>query len=84
MIKIVTMRIALNNTSIDKYFGFLKKLDNSSKKRLITKLNDSIEVNERKKINLDKLHGSWTDSKTSDQIINEIKSARVKKKSIDL
>ena len=37
------MRIALKNTTIDKYFGFLTKLDNISKKRLIVKLTESIE-----------------------------------------
>ena len=42
------MKIAFKNTTIDKYFGFLTKLDNISKKRLIIKLSESIEVKEEK------------------------------------
>jgi hypothetical protein len=78
------MRIALKNTTIDKYFGFLNKLDNISKKRLIVKLTESIEVKEKKHFDLNSLYGSWDDSRTSDEIISDIKESRVEKKSIDL
>lgn len=79
------MSIALKNTTIDKYFGFLIRLDNSSKKRLIVKLTESIEVKEKKNFDLKSLFGAWEDSRTSDEIISDIKSSRVEKKtSIDL
>lgn len=78
------MRIALKNTTIDKYFGFLTKLDNISKKRLIIKLTESIEVKEKKHFDLKNLYGAWEDTRTSDEIINEIRNSRVEKKSIDL
>ena len=79
------MGLALQNTTIDKYFGFLSRLDNVSKKRLIVKLTESIEVEEKNKFNLKGLYGAWKDSRTSDEIINDIRNSRVEKtKSIDL
>lgn len=38
------MNLALTSKVIDKYFGFLYKLDNESKKKLIVKLTESMEV----------------------------------------
>lgn len=73
------MRIALTNKTIDKYFGFLTKLDNVSKKRLIIKLTESIEDKEYKSFDLNSLYGAWKDSRSSDEIIHEIKNSRVEK-----
>ncbi len=79
------MSLALNNTTIDKYFAFLKRLDNVTKKQLIVKLKESMEIKEKKHINLSELYGAWEDSKSSDEIIKEIRNSRVEKKSsIDL
>lgn len=79
------MGIVLKNTTIDKYFSFLTRLDNSSKKRLIVKLTESIEIKEKIRFDLNSLHGAWVDNRTSDEIIRDIKSSRVEKNtSIDL
>lgn len=78
------MRLAIKNTTIDKYFSFLTKLDNISKKRLIVKLAESIEVKEKKHIDLKNLYGAWEDTRNSDEIIKDIRDSRVEKKSIDL
>jgi hypothetical protein len=75
------MGIALKNTTIDKYFSFLTRLDNSSKKRLIVKLTESMKVNDKKNFELKSLHGAWEDKRTSDQIISDIKSSRIEKNS---
>ncbi len=75
------MAIALKNTTIDKYFGFLTKLDNLSKKRLIVKLAESIEVQEKKHFDMKNLYGAWEDTRTSDEIINDIRNSRVEKNS---
>lgn len=53
------MGIALTNNIIDKYFGFLKKLDGVSKKKLIVKLTESFEVKEDKEFDLNRLYGAW-------------------------
>jgi hypothetical protein len=78
------MRISIKNTTIDKYLSFLIKLDNISKKRLIVKLTESIDVKENKHLDLKSLYGAWEDSRTSDEIINDIRNSRVEKKPIDL
>ncbi len=73
------MKLTLNSTSFDKYFGFLLKLDTLTKKRLIIKLTESINNSESKKIDLAMLHGGWEDSRSSDEIINDIKISRIEK-----
>lgn len=79
------MRIALNNDIIDKYFSFLTRLDNSSKKRLIIKLTESIETNEQSSFDLKDLFGAWEDTRSTEEIISGIRSSRVEKNnSIDL
>lgn len=79
------MGIVLKNTTIDKYFSFLTRLDNSSKKRLIMKLTESIEVKEKINFDLKSLYGAWEDKRSADEIISDIKSYRIEKKTpIDL
>jgi len=73
------MGLALTNGTIDKYFGFLKKLDNGSKKKLIIKLTESIEEKEKGTISLKDLSGAWEDSRDSDEIIKDIRNSRVSK-----
>lgn len=73
------MGLALTNSTIDKYFRFLSRLDNSSKKKLIIKLTESIEDSNKAKISLKDLSGAWEDSRDSDEIINEIRNSRVDK-----
>ena len=73
------MSLALTNNTIDKFFGFLSKIDNISKKKLIIKLTESIEFDEKKEFNLESLCGSWEDTRTSDEIIKDIRNSRVEK-----
>ena len=51
--------LAINSRILERYFGFLIKLDTSSKKRLIIKLTESIETGKEKKIDLEMLYGAW-------------------------
>lgn len=74
------MGLVLTNKNIDKFLGFLIRLDNRSKKKLIMKLAESIEPGEEKKINLNDFYGAWEDKRDSDEIINEIRNSRVEKK----
>ena len=69
--------LALSNNTIDKYFGYLRKLDNNSKKKLIINLTESIETNEDKPFDLRSIYGAWDDSRDSDEIINQIRESRV-------
>jgi hypothetical protein len=74
-----TMSLVLTNKTIDKYFGFLSRLDNRSKKKLIIKLTESIEEKATDDFNLKSLYGAWEDSRDSDDIIREIRDSRVDK-----
>ena len=73
------MGFALTNKTIDKYFGFLSRLDNGSKKKLIIKLTESIEEKGKSTVRLKDLSGAWEDTRDSDEIINEIRNSRVRK-----
>jgi len=70
--------LTLNNKTLEKYFGMLRGLDNLSKKKLIIKLTESLEIKEEK-VDLRSLFGAWEDDKDSDEIIKEIRESRVEK-----
>ena len=73
------MGLALTNKTIDKYFGFLSRLDNRTKKKLIIRLTESIEEKGKSNVSLKELSGAWQDNRDSDEIIKEIKNSRVNK-----
>jgi hypothetical protein len=77
------MGVAITNKTIDKYFGFLTRLDNNSKKRLIIKLTESIEIKEDNSFNLNSLFGAWEDTRDSDEIIRDIRESRVEKNDLE-
>jgi len=74
--------ISINNKALEKYFGLLRWLDNSAKKKLIIKLTASLEF-EKKESDLKSLFGAWEDSRDSDEIIKEIKESRVNKREME-
>lgn len=76
------MSLSLTNDTIEKYFGFLSKLDNTSKKKLIVKLTESLDVREKHAFDLRKLYGAWVDSRSSDEIISEIRNSRIEKSNL--
>ena len=76
--------LAINNKILDKYFRFLARLDNNSKKRLIIRLTESIETESDKKSNdFNKLFGAWNDQRNAEEIINEIKNSRIENRKIE-
>ena len=72
--------LTISNKILDKYFGYLKHLDNKAKKNLIIKLTKSLETEPKKTFDIDSVFGAWEDERTSDEIISEIKSSRVEKR----
>ena len=75
--------LSISDKILDKYFGYLKNLDNRSKKNLIIKLTKSIETKSKKSLDLTKIFGAWDDDRDSDDIISEIKSSRINKRDIE-
>ncbi len=76
------MSLVLTNNTINKFFGFLSRIDNESKKKIIIKLTESIETKDKTKFDLSSLYGAWADNRDSDEIINEIRSSRIENKNI--
>tara|TARA_R110002049_G_scaffold248695_3_gene423162 strand:+ start:1552 stop:1860 length:309 start_codon:yes stop_codon:yes gene_type:complete len=75
--------LAISNKILDKYFGYLKNLDNTAKKNLIIKLIKSIETKSDKTFDIKSIFGAWEDNRTSDEIISEIKSSRIEKRNTE-
>ncbi|QTE21706.1 hypothetical protein [Polaribacter cellanae] len=71
--------LTISNKILEKYFGYLKNLDNNAKKNLIIKLTKSIEIKSKKEFDVKSIFGAWEDERTSDEIIGEIKSSRIEK-----
>ncbi|MDT0650183.1 hypothetical protein [Autumnicola edwardsiae] len=71
--------LTISKKILDKYFGYLKNLDNNAKQNLITKLTESIETKAKKKSELRSFFGAWDDNRDSDEIISEIRAFRVNK-----
>lgn len=72
--------LTISNKILEKYFGYLKNLDNTAKKNLIIKLTKSIETKSKKTFDIKSIFGAWEDTRSSDEIIDEIKSSRVEKR----
>ena len=70
--------LTANKKTLDKYFGILKSLDTGSKKKLIDRLSKSIRKEKKGSFKLDEIYGAWQDSKSADEIIDEITKSRTK------
>ena len=71
--------LTISNKILDKYFGYLKYLDDKAKKSLIIRLTKSMNKKPKNKFDLKDLFGAWEDDKDAEEIISEIKSSRVEK-----
>lgn len=75
--------LTISRRMLDKYFGYLKNLDNKSKKELIAKLTKSLQVKPKNDFDPKDLFGAWEDNRDSDEIIKEIRSSRIEKQSTE-
>ncbi len=77
------MGFVLTYKILDKYFRFLFRLDNKSKKRLIIRLIETIEVRSGKKHDFKELFGAWEGNEKAEDIISEIKRSRVENREME-
>lgn len=75
--------LAVSEKAINKYFNYLRKLDNNSKERLIIKLKESIDAEKNISIELKNIFGAWDDTREADEIISEIRNSRINPKDIE-
>jgi len=75
--------LLLNKESIEKYFGYLTRLDTNSKKQLIIKLTESIEDDKSSKPGIEKLFGAWEDERTTEEIIQDIRDSKTPNRKIE-
>lgn len=65
--------LTISSKLLDKYFGYLKYLDNKAKKSLIAKLTESLKIKPKKEFDPNSIYGAWVDTRTSDEIIQYIR-----------
>lgn len=58
-------------------------LDNGSKKRIIIKLTRSIDDKKSSKTEFENLFGAWEDSRSAEEIIDDIRNARTQNRKIE-
>lgn len=76
--------ISLNNSSLKKYLDLLRSFDLKSRKKLLEGLNESVaEDNEPKPNDIKSMFGAWEDNRDSDDIIRDIKNARINGRDIE-
>lgn len=71
------MSLNITDKAIDKFLSFLFRLDKESKLLLISKLRNSMKPETPKKNAVDIFFGSWKDSRSSDEIIEDIRSSYI-------
>lgn len=75
--------LTLTNKVLDRYFDYLIRFDNNTKKKLIIKLTNSLDLKERKSFDPKSLFGAWKGDKSADEIIDEIRNSRVEPREKD-
>ena len=72
--------LTITTKVLEKYFEFLVKFDNSTKKKLILKLTNSLKLEEPKPFDLASMFGAWKDDRSYKELISDIKNSRVEPK----
>lgn len=68
--------LSKNTSDADYYFSVLKNLNANSKQCLISKLSQSLRIENCDKTSLESLSGAYKSEQTTDEIIAEIRSLR--------
>jgi hypothetical protein len=79
--------INIKGEGINLYWNMLKDLSSDMKLELIAKLSSSLIATEKSKVKknwIDDFCGKWEDDRNSEDIINDIRSARTSNRDIDL
>ena len=77
------MHTNIENRLVESYFELMKNWDNETKKKLMVKLMQSIDSNDSKKSDFSSCFGAWEDTRTADEIIQDIRANRVNSKEIE-
>ncbi len=77
-------QLSLSNKMLDKYFRLFRNIDLASKKKLVSKLSDSIKAESEINANVKNLSGSWIDDRSASEIAEDIRKSRVNNNNQDL
>ncbi|MEI6091002.1 MAG: hypothetical protein WCR42_11155 [bacterium] len=77
------MNSLVANRMVDNYFRLMRDWDTDSKKNLIVKLTSSINLKSNKKNDFSLCFGAWEDTRSADEISNELRADRVNHNEIE-
>jgi hypothetical protein len=77
------MSLAFENRRVNSYFRLMKNWDTESKKALIIKLTKSINDKHENKHDFSSCFGAWDDTRSADEIIDNIRNSRVNNREIE-
>ena len=77
------MNSVIENRIVESYFKLMKNWDNETKKKLMIKLTQSMDAKDNKKRVFSSCFGAWEDTRTADEIIQDIRADRVNSKEIE-
>ena len=77
------MNTATSNRMVNNYFRYMQNWDVDTEKNLIVKLTDSINSKPEEKSDFSSCFGAWADSRSADEIINELRADRVNRNEIE-
>ncbi len=77
------VNLTITNKVFDRYFDYLIKFDNQTKKKLIIKLTNSLEFKQKQTFDIKSLFGAWKDDRSTQEIIDEIRNSRIEPKDIN-
>lgn len=77
------MNTIVTNKMVKSYFRYMRNWDTNTKKDLIIKLTESIDSNPIEKFDFSSCYGAWEDSRSADEIMDDLKSDRKNNREIE-
>lgn len=77
------MNTIVANRMVDNYFRFIRYWDDNSKNELINKLTASISLKSNIQSDFSSCFGAWEDTRSGEEIADEIKAERVNQKDFE-
>lgn len=77
------MNAAITKRIVNNYLRYMRNWDNETKKDLIRKLTASIDSKSKDKYDFSSCFGAWEDSRSAEEIVNDLRADRVNKGEIE-
>jgi len=77
------MNLAVKQRMVNNYFRLMQNWDVDAKQEMITKLNQSLEVNQADRFDFSSCFGAWDDARSAQDIFDDLRADRVNNNEIE-